>query len=179
MKLSRVIRNTLIGMSFAGLATTFGGRSAEAATETAPLTVNATVLTSCTIATAPVNFGPYDPIGAHNVAPLDSITGEVQITCANGLPVNLRLGQGANPAGGSNDDVPLRRMTGPTPADVLAYHLYSDAPGGMVWGNSAVSDVSTVGTGILQTLTIYGRVPGAQNPAAGAYTDTVVAAVDF
>jgi spore coat protein U-like protein len=179
MKFPRLVRKAVVALSFVGMATTFGGQSADAATEVSNLTVDATVLSSCTISTAPVNFGTYDPLGTHNTNPLDNSAGQVRITCANGLPVVVRLGQGATPAAGSTAAAPDRQMAGPAPGDVLSYNLFTDAPGGIVWGDTAGTGVARVGTGLLDTLFIHGRVPGGQNPASGAYGDTVVASVDF
>jgi spore coat protein U-like protein len=178
MAFSRFMRKALIAVSFVGMATTFGGRSAEAATETNTLTVSATVESSCLIDTAPVNFGSYDPLNGNDLNPLDA-TGEVRITCANGLPVVVRLGQGNLPGAGSTADLPVRQMAGPAPGDVLEYNLYSNTPGGIVWGDTTATGVADLGTGALEILTIHGRVPAGQNPAAGAYGDTVVASVDF
>jgi len=179
MKFSRLAHKALIVLSFGGMVTMFGGQSADAATENANLTVDATVLSSCLIATLPVNFGSYDPLGANNTLPLDNSAGSVNVTCANGLPVVIRLDQGVTPAGGSSAAAPLRQMAGPAPGDVLGYNLYTDAPGGVVWGDTALTGVGTTGTGASQVFTIHGRVPAGQNPAAGAYGDLVVASVDF
>jgi len=179
MEFSRYVRKAVIALSFVGMATTFGDRSAEAATEVANLTVDALVLSSCAISTAPVNFGTYDPMVAHLSAPLDNSAGEVRITCANGLPVVVRLDQGAAPGSGSTAAAPVRQMAGPAPGDVLSYNLFTDAPGGIVWGDTTGTGVADIGTGAQEILLIHGRVPGGQNPAAGAYGDTVVASVDF
>lgn len=179
MKFSRILRKALIGASFVGMATSLGGQSAEAATETADLTVDVEVLTSCQISTAPVNFGTYDPLGAHATTPLDNSAGEVRITCANGLPVVVRLGEGANPAAGSTAAAPLRQMLGQVDGDVIGYNLFTDAPGGTVWGDTTATGVGTTGTGLLQVMNIHGRIPAGQNPAADDYLDTVVASVDF
>lgn len=177
MKFSRFARRALIALSFVGMATTFGGPRAEAATEVANLVVDAEVLSSCSIATAPVNFGVYDPLGTHNLSPLDNSAGEVRITCANGLPVVVRLGQGSTPDGTSTADAPVRQMA--SGIERLAYNLYTDAPGGTVWGDTTATGVARLGTGALDSLLIHGRVPAGQNPAAGIYADTVVASVDF
>jgi spore coat protein U-like protein len=103
----------------------------------------------------------------------------------------VRLGQGSNPGGGSTDASPVRRMAGPAAGDWLNYQLYSDSSYTTVWGNDGTSDVDTdpvgggpllgqgAGAGNVISLTIYGRVPSGQSPNAGAYSDTVVAAVDF
>jgi spore coat protein U-like protein len=153
------------------------GPSAEAATEVANLSVSADVQTSCLIATLPVNFGVYDPFGAQAATPLDNSAGAVVVTCVNGLPITIRLGAGL--AGGGSGAGITRNLQGPNPGDLLGYQLYSDSPGGTVWGDTPASGVATAGTGAAQSLAIHGRVPEAQNPAAGLYTDTVVASVDF
>ena len=70
---------------------------------TASLTVSASVSKNCTITTAPVTFGAYDPVTANATAPLDA-TGTVTVTCTKGA-VAKGLGPGSNAQGAT------RRMT--------------------------------------------------------------------
>ena len=176
MKFSRIARRALIVLSFGGMVTTFGGQSAEAATQTFDLDISATVLTSCTIATLPVNFGTYNPMGAQATAPLDNSAGVVDVACANGLAVTVRLDEGLAPATGSSPTAPLRQMTDAVSGDVLAYNLYSDAPGGAVWDFTGIPDI---GDGTHHLLSVYGRIPAGQHPQPGTYGDTVTATVEF
>lgn len=150
--------------------------AAHAGTATDNLAVSASISANCTISTAALAFGAYDPIVSHASSPLDG-TGTVTVTCTNGSSADITLGQGANADTGSTDDVPLRRMAKGT--DYLAYFLYSDSGRTTVWGNTTGSDVNHIGTGSATNLTVYGRVTAGQNEPAGSYSDTVVATVTF
>ena len=149
---------------------------AMAGVDSADLDVTATVNASCTISTVALGFGVYDPIVTHAAAALDG-TGTVTVTCTNGSAVNITLGQGDNANAGSTDAVPLRRML--SGANLLSYYLYSDAARLTVWGNTDPTGLDDVGTGVASNLTVYGRIPAAQNVPVGAYADTVVATVTF
>lgn len=148
----------------------FGG------TATSNLSVTSTVIDNCTISTAAVAFGNYDPIVANASSALDG-TGTVTITCTLSDVVQVTLGQGANADTGSTDAAPARRMAKDT--DHLSYSLFSDSGRTAIWGNDATVDVERTGTGAADALTVYGRVSAGQNQPAGAYSDTVVATVTF
>ena len=176
---SRFVRKALIALSLVGMATTFGGQSATAATESADLSVTAEVEPSCTVTTTSVTFPTYDPLNTHTPGNPADATGSVSITCASGLPVVVRLGQSTPAVAGSTEDSPAREMTGPTPTDKLAYNLYVDSGHATIWGNTSGTGVADTGTGVAELHTIYGRIPGGQNVASGSYADTVTATVEF
>lgn len=163
----------LMGAAFAGLL--FAGQ-ANAATVTANLSVTATVSASCSISTNTLAFGAYDPVGTNASTPLDGLGGVV-VTCTNGAPTTVTLGQGAHANTGSTDAAPLRRMV--SGANFLSYSLYQDAGRATTWGNTSGTGVAHTGTGTATTVTVYGRVAAGQNVASGSYTDTVVATVTF
>ena len=150
--------------------------AANAGSAQADLDVSADVTANCTISPAALAFGTYDGAIANAAAPLDS-TGTVTVTCTNGSPVSITLGQGANADALSSDDTPLRNMTDGT--QLMAYFLYQDAGHATVWGNSLASDLAQDGNGAAQNLTVYGRIPAGQNLSEGTFTDTVVANVEF
>lgn len=150
--------------------------SVNAGTATSDLSTTATVVANCTISTAAVAFGNYDPVVAHKTTALDG-TGTVTVTCTSGSATTITLAQGANPATGSTDAVPLRQMA--ASANRLSYDLYSDSGRTAIWANTAETDVAHTGTGAAVALTVYGRVPANQNKPAGDYADTVVATVTF
>ena len=137
------------------------------------LTVTANVTKNCTITTAPVSFGAYDPVAANATAPLDGI-GTVTVTCTKGAPAKVGLGIGSNAEGTT------RRMTG-TAAAYLAYELYKDTGRATVWGDTSDTalDIPAAPDRNPRTFTVYGRVPAAQDATVGNYTDTVVATVNF
>jgi spore coat protein U-like protein len=152
------------------------GVSAGAFAASDNLSVTATVIDNCTISTAALAFGNYDPIVANASSTLDG-TGTVTITCTSGASALVTLGQGANADTGSTGAAPLRRMTDAT--NFLSYALYSDSGHTLVWGDDATVDVARTGTGAADPLTVYGQVDAAQNVPAGSYSDTVAATVTF
>jgi spore coat protein U-like protein len=140
---------------------------------TAQLTVSASVSKNCTITTAPVNFGAYDPVAANATAPLDGI-GTITVTCTKGAVAKVGLNAGANAAGTT------RQMLGGTSAH-LTYELYKDTGRATVWGNTDADslDIGPAPNRNPRDFTVYGRVPATQDAVVGNYTDTVVATVNF
>jgi spore coat protein U-like protein len=145
---------------------------ASAATATANLAVSATVTNNCTISTAPLAFGSYDPVAANAASNLDG-TGTVVVACTKGTTATIGLGLGANASGST------RRLT--DGSSFLTYELYQDAPRITVWGNSG-ADLYSPGAApskAARNFTVYGRVPANQDVPSGNYNDTVVATVNF
>ena len=158
--------------SFAVVLVVAGGTlSGQSATST--LTVSASVSKNCTISTAPVNFGAYDPVTANATVPLDG-QGSVTVTCTKGAPAKVGLGLGSNAQGTT------RRMSLSASA-YLSYELYRDASRTTVWGDAidTALDLPAAPDRNPRTFTVYGRVPSAQDATVGAYSDTVVATVNF
>jgi spore coat protein U-like protein len=138
---------------------------------TVPL--SAAVPATCSIAAAPIGFGAYDPIGANATAPSDA-TGAVTTTCTRGAATTIALDLGRNPAGAQ------RRMTDGA-GHFLPYGLFQDAAHTTPWGSSGadlLSPAPAPGSGP-RTFTVYGEIPGAQDPFVGSYVDTVTATVAF
>ncbi|MDB6106074.1 MAG: Sigma-fimbriae tip adhesin [Gammaproteobacteria bacterium] len=151
--------------------------STDAATATSNLAVTASVSANCTIITALVAFGAYDPVSANATTALNG-TGTVSVTCTNGATTTVTLGEGANAGGGSTAAAPARRLKdGGT--DFLTYSLYTDTGRTAVWGDTAGTGLAHTGTGTLTALTVYGAVNAGQNVPAGNYSDTVVATITF
>jgi len=151
--------------------------SVGAATATSNLSVTASVSSNCTISTAAVAFGAYDPIGTNAAAPLNG-TGSVSVTCSTGASTTVTLGQGSNADTGSTAAVPVRRLKD-AGTNFLSYALYSDTGRTTAWGDTAPTGLPHTGTGTLTALTVYGQIPAGQNVAAASYSDTVVATVTF
>ena len=73
-----------------------GRVSAQGSTQSSNLTVTAAVIKNCTITTAPVAFGNYDPVAANATTPLDAI-GAVTVTCPKGAAATVGLNTAATP----------------------------------------------------------------------------------
>jgi len=102
-------------------------------------------------------------------------TSSINVQCTNTTPYNIGLNAGA----ATGASVTTRRMTSGAGATV-AYELYRDTGRTQNWGNTVGSDtVAGTGNGAIQTLTVYGRVPAQNTPAAGSYADTVQVTVTY
>jgi spore coat protein U-like protein len=127
---------------------------------------------SCTISVLSVAFGNYNVFTA---TPLDS-TGRVTYRCnAAAANISISLGKGASPTFNP------RTMT--KSGEALNYNLYRNAARTNIWGDG------TGGTSVYTranppnnnnvNVTIYGRIPAGQDVSAGAYSDTVLATINF
>jgi spore coat protein U-like protein len=166
----RRILFVLAGLAIVSIA---AGSRLVGQTQSTSLAVNATVVKNCTITTAPVAFGNYDSVAANATAPLDGI-GTVTVACTKGAPAKVGLGVGSNGQGTT------RRMLAAA-AEYLTYELYKDTGRATIWGNGPDTglDIPAAPNQTPRAFTVYGRVPQAQEAAVGAYTDTVVATVNF
>ena len=144
--------------------------SVQAASKTDNLTASASVANNCTITTAALAFGAYDPVVANAASPLDG-TGTVTVACTKNASTTIDLGNGANFSG-------TRRMTDGT--DFLSYLVFSDAGRTTAWGTGAGNNVAYVAPDKnSKDLTAFGRVTAGQDVDAGNYSDTIVATINF
>jgi spore coat protein U-like protein len=168
------MRKILYSICFATLMSS----AALATTATANLGVSATITNNCTISTAALAFGAYEPLSGASAV---NGTGTVTVACTSGLTgAVVTLGEGLHASGGSTAAVPLRQMQD-SGTDKLTYKLYSDSGRTTVWGNTAGTGLAaSTGTGTNQNLTVYGTIDSGQNTLpAGSYADTVVATITF
>lgn len=148
--------------------------AASAGTDTANMSVSASVTDNCTISAGALSFGAYDVLGG---ADLDG-SATLTVACTSGTSSTVTLGQGANADTGSTDAAPLRRMSGGS--DHLSYDLYQDSGRTTVFGNTSGTGVAyNASSSSPASVTVYGRVPGGQSVAAGSFSDTVVATITF
>jgi spore coat protein U-like protein len=130
--------------------------------------VEANVAPSCTLTANNLNFGAYSRVQ------LDGTT-TLTATCASGSAYTIGLNAGVS----SGATVSSRAMTGPA-ATLLHYGLFQDSARTLNWGNTVTADtVASAGTGVAQTVTVYGRIPPSQNVAPGTYQDTITATLTF
>jgi spore coat protein U-like protein len=117
-------------------------------------------------------FGSYDPVAMNRTVDLDREM-ELRARCTYGVAQRVTIGQGAYPAAGSTDALPLRRMASGTSR--LTYQLYANAARTQVWGNTAATGVTLTGQGVYVPLTVYGRIPAGQSMVPkGTYVDFVI-----
>lgn len=158
---------SIVVLAFAG--------EARGTTAVSNLNVSATVTSTCSISAGALAFGGYDPVVGAQVDGQATLS----VSCTKGATATITLGQGANAAGGSTDQAPVRRMKD-AGSNNLAYSLFSDASRSTVWGNTAGTGVGYTSTGsAAASIIVYGRIAAAQDLPAGSYTDTVIATVTF
>ena len=147
--------------------------AAGAASQTTNLAVTASVGANCTISTATLAFGAYDPVITNAAAGADLAgTGTVTISCTKGAVTSVELALGANASGSQ------RRLTNGT--DFLNYQIFQDSARTVVWGTGTAKKDTGTSTGKTPVNhTTFGLIPKGQDPGTGSYTDTVLATVNF
>ncbi|HJD56334.1 MAG TPA: spore coat U domain-containing protein [Rickettsia endosymbiont of Pyrocoelia pectoralis] len=140
------------------------------ATANTTFLVSATVLPSCVIVATPLPFGTY-------VSTADSLqTNTLTVTCTVGTTYKVGLNAGQ----GTGATTTTRKMTGVVnTTSTLNYNLYSNSGRTTNWGNQVSDSVAGTGTGLPQTLTVYGKIPSGQNVAADTYNDTITATITY
>ena len=162
---------TLIGSATYPATCTSGGGGGAGVSGAFPFTVSATVPSKCQAYSATdLDFGSVS--GTLDAA-VDR-TSTLGMTCTGRTAWQVGLDNGRNASGNT------RRMRLGTTASYVTYELYRDAARTQRWGNTLNADtLQGTGTGLPQALTVHGRVPAPQTPAAGAYGDTITVTITY
>lgn len=155
----------------------FGGSSAAClaqGSDSRTFNVRIQINSICDIQTAPtdVDFG-----AVNSTATAITTTGTLNVRCTTGTPYNIAL----NPGTGTSATVTTRTMGSSDAGNTarVPYALYRDSGRTQNWGSTIGTDtLSGTGSGALQAVTVYGRVPSANYPA-GSYSDVVTATVTW
>jgi spore coat protein U-like protein len=172
MNIANVPGARAVGLLSLALGTAFVAAPAAAQSANANLSVDATVTANCTISTSPLSFGNVNTISGSNV----DGTGGISVVCTSGTAWAAEAGVGT----GSGASFASRRMV--NGANVLSYNLYTDSGRSTVWGDGSggTATIASIGSGVAQGITIYGRVNSGQTDVpAGAYTDTISVTVTY
>lgn len=131
--------------------------------------VTANVPTTCRVTANNLNFGPAGVLGSAR-----DVNTTVAPTCTNGTPYQVGLDGGLS---GATNPTQRRMSKG---AEFVTYGLYRDAARTQPFGNTLGSDtLAATGSGLAQTVTVYGRVPSQTTPSPGTYSDTIVTTVVY
>jgi len=131
--------------------------------------VTATVSSNCTLGSTAISFGSPGVLSSNTDA-----QGTLSIQCTSGLPYAVSLNGGTS--GATNPTQRRMRFSGAS----VFYGLYRDAARSLPWGSTAgVDTLSGTGTGLAQTLNVYGRVAPQTTPKPGTYSDTIIATVTY
>lgn len=137
----------------------------EAATVSIGLNVTASIQATCLVSVASLPFGVYTG------SQIDA-TATITATCTDTTPYYVNVGDGLN-----SDASFYQRMIGPG-GSLISHRFFQDAGRTIEWRKANNLDgKSGVGTGVVQHLTLYGRLLAGQFAIPGSYTDTVVVTV--
>jgi outer membrane usher protein len=166
-QIMNILKSTLLSTALvaAGTAPVF-------AADTTTFNVEIVILKACDVdaaAATDVDFGDV----ASTAVNTDN-AGSLSVLCTPLTPYNISLDNGENGA-----SIATRSMTDST--TLVPYQLYRAAARGAgdVWGATVGTDTySSIGTGLVQVVPVYGRVPSANFPA-GSYNDVVTATIIY
>lgn len=137
---------------------------------TFPFTATATVVNDCLISANNLSFGAAGLLSSGI-----SASASISATCTNSDAYRIALN------GGGSGNVAARTMSRQGGGGVVSYQLYVDAAHSIPWGDgtAGTSMYTGTGTGLAQTVTVYGHVSAQATPAPGNYSDTITATIAF
>jgi spore coat protein U-like protein len=128
---------------------------------------------SLSVSATTLDFGVYDP-GATSST---KSTGKVTVQCLVGVLPSFSVALST----GNSGSYATRQMANGT--DRLDYNLYTDSNHTMVWGDGTGTTSTASFSGLISLLStsfvVYGRMPRAQYPAPGTFTDTITVTVTY
>ncbi len=143
---------------------------APSATKSSTFQVLATMVSDCTIISAPnIDFGTVGVMTANK-----DVTSTLTVACTPGTTYTVSLDAGT----GAGSTIADRRMA--SGGNSLKYQLFRDSGYTQNWGNTPGTDTNGgTGTGGNNSFTIYARVPPQPAPAVGSYASTVTATITY
>jgi spore coat protein U-like protein len=180
------LKKSLLHLSVAAALLSASAVVLAASAETS-IAVSATVSQGCSISTTTaLAFGAYDPIGANATAPLNA-TGQISVACSKGATgLTIGMNNGTHVLGTQ------RQMQGTAATDILLYNLFQPPtnvagvactfPATIPWNTTAPAGVLTLTSSPSKAARLYnvcGTIPAGQDATTGAYTDTVIATLNF
>lgn len=140
-----------------------------AATGLGSISVGTNVLSLCLVSGSTIAFGTY------NTASQVDQTGNITVICTFGTSYNISLDAGT----GAGATTAVRKMTGLN-GDTLNYALYRNSARSSLWGSNIGTDtLAATATGLIQNVTVYGRIPAGQAPRADLYSDVVTVTLTY
>jgi spore coat protein U-like protein len=137
-------------------------------TSTTTFTVTATVVANCGISASALSMGNYAGV-------ILDATSTITVTCTDTTTFNIGLNAGT----ATGATVTTRKMTG-TGSATLNYSLFRDSGYSQNWGTTVGTDtLASTGTGVAQSITVYGQIPAGQYVSPGTYNDTIIATITY
>lgn len=171
-----VAGGALYRTSFAGqgsvhfaFGTLLGQRCTDGGSSSFSFEADVTIASECETQAAVLDFGAAGTLGATRRA-----SAVLNVRCTAGKPYQIVLDAG------KHGSVAARKMRNAATGETIAYSL-SNSAGGERWGDGTLGTLvhRSVGSGMLDSVTIHGTVPAQQTPSPGSYQDTVTVTITF
>jgi spore coat protein U-like protein len=138
-------------------------------TDTTTFNVTATVPTTCRVSASDLDFGTVGTLASNH----DGSTTLAPV-CTNGTAYQIGLDGGLSLV----TDPTQRKMTKGT--EFVLYGLYRDPARSLSFGNTIGNNtVAGTGTGLAQSVPVYGRIGPQPTPSPGTYNDTIVVTLTY
>lgn len=138
-------------------------------TASTTFTVTASVPAVCNVTANNLNFGTIESLSSV----VDGST-TVSPVCTNGTAYNVGLNGGLS---GATDPTQRKLQKG---SEFILYGLYRDFARTLPFGDTIGSNTLTgTGSGVPQSLPIFGRIPVQTMPSSGLYSDTIIVTLTF
>lgn len=137
---------------------------------TGVMRVTLDLIDSCSVSASDLSFGRVQSPSPSSQLGETSL----QVRCTRGLGAEVAIEVGLGPGATMQE----RKMQ--SGSNVLIYNLYRDSSRSLIWGYApGINTLSIVGTGVPETIPVYGAIPPGQVVPAGEYGDIVIVRVFF
>ncbi len=169
--MTRIIAAVLIAVT--AWACQQGGVQAGTVSTSFPVSIS--VGEGCTIGVSGITFGTYVQAGGVDA------NGSITVTCPLNIAYNVTMNSGLN-----FDSTSGRRRMNNGADQFLTYNLYRNSGFSTIWGDFGFQNtipngtpLPGTGTGVAQTVTVFGHVHTGQAVPNGTYNDDVLVTVNF
>ncbi|MDB5986023.1 MAG: pilus biosis protein [Nevskia sp.] len=171
---NKIFSRTLLAIATGSIAALAVLPALASTDKTATFNVTLSVSSDCSISATDLAFGVADSTLA--TAPINHNT-NLTVTCTTGTGYTLSLDAGSV----GTSTIAARQMAGVTATNKVRYQLYTNSPGGTVWGDGTGGSGTVPGTGngSAQSITIYGQVPAQTIPPVDSYSSVETATITF
>lgn len=150
------------------------GTNVYAAPASTTFNVRANILAPCTVTADDLDFGTVD------LNQNSESSSNIYVNCPVGVNATVKIGEGLNYNYSENSRM-LSQKVGEED-HFINYSLYSDSARQnpfATYMSGPYGGVSIVGTGLDETVPVYGTIPGQSSKPAGTYTDVLSVQVDY
>ena len=178
LKLSMISAAVITAMGMSSAYAADGANNETTLTTGATVKVNSstTVVKKCTTLTGgTISFDAYVPDSTTD----NTKSTTISVKCTLATPVNISMNAGKNSSDTSVRKLLLDGGSTSNAGESLQYSLYSDSSHTTVWDSVTGVDFNGLGLKSTKTLTVYGKIPAAQDVKTGSFSDEVTVTLTY